>query len=134
MEEDVLLKEYFSDNERYADLINGFIFSGEHVVDADDLHAYDSQTGYVKDSRGNRRQRNRDLMRQSDFGLNFAIVGVENQSFVHYLMPLRVMTYESAEYENQTREHQKKVRKEKRQLRLFCIMVIAGMGAMICTN
>ncbi len=113
MEEDLLLKEYLSDNERYADLFNGFFFSGEQVICAKSLHSYDTQTGYVRNGKRNRKVRYRDLMRRSDFGLNFAVIGIENQKYVHYLMPLRVMSYESAEYENQAYRHRKRVRKEK---------------------
>ena len=37
MEEDLVKKRYFSDNERFADLINGYGFDGSQVVTADDL-------------------------------------------------------------------------------------------------
>ena len=30
--DDEVLKRYLSDNERYADLINGFCFEGEQIV------------------------------------------------------------------------------------------------------
>lgn len=45
MEEDLVKKRYFSDNERFADLINGYGFGGNQVVSADDLEERDSQTG-----------------------------------------------------------------------------------------
>ena len=47
------------------------------------------------------KERYRDLIRRCAYGLNFAIIGIENQSLVHYLMPLRTMSYDVAEYEKQ---------------------------------
>lgn len=35
------------------------------------------------------RQRYRDLIKKAAFGVNFIVIGVENQEKVHYLMPLR---------------------------------------------
>lgn len=46
MEQDLLLKRYLSDNERYADLLNGFAFGGRQIVKASDLTELDSQTGF----------------------------------------------------------------------------------------
>lgn len=37
-------------------------------------------------------------MKKAAFGANFATVEVENQDEVHYLMPLRAMAYDLAEY------------------------------------
>lgn len=37
MEKDSLLKNYLSDDQRFADLMNGFIFHGEQVIKPQDL-------------------------------------------------------------------------------------------------
>lgn len=34
---DITLKDYLSDPRRYADLINGSIFQGRQIIDADEL-------------------------------------------------------------------------------------------------
>ena len=44
MEKDVSWKEYFRDNERYADVINGIGCGGQQVVTGEDLQEADSQT------------------------------------------------------------------------------------------
>lgn len=44
MEKDLCQRECLSDNERYADLINGILFEGEQKVHASDLHEIDSQS------------------------------------------------------------------------------------------
>ena len=55
----------------------------------------------------------RDLIKKSAFGVNFAVIGVENQEMVHYLMPLRTMEYDVAEYEKQAATIRKRVKKIK---------------------
>lgn len=119
MEEDFSSAECLSDNERFADLINGFVFHGRQVVNAKDLTDLDSRTG-VRGSkayrqRGGRRLRSkyRDLIRKAAFGINFVAIGIENQTEVHYLMPLRTMSYDAGEYERQAKHFKKKIRKKK---------------------
>lgn len=48
MEKDTVWKSYLSDNERFADLINGILFCGRQIVKADSIEELDTQTGYVK--------------------------------------------------------------------------------------
>ncbi len=102
---DRLLKRYFANNARFADLLNGTCFQGRQIVGEDDLADMDSCVGNL----------HRDLVRKTAFGVNFAVIGIENQSQVHYLMPLRVMNYDAAEYKRQADTIGKK-RKEKGHL------------------
>ena len=44
MEHNTIVNRYFSDNERYADLINGCKFGGEQIIAAQDLQDMDTQT------------------------------------------------------------------------------------------
>ena len=125
MEHDVILKTYLSDNERYADLINGLGFNGTQVIDAKKLIELDTQSGIfmtdtlVKRSKTHvnrrikRKIKYRDLIRKAAFGVNFAVIGVENQEEVHYLMPLRTMSYDAFEYEKQALEIKRQVRARK---------------------
>ncbi len=43
MRRDELLKSYLSDNTRYADLINGYVFEGRQVVRPEDVTELDIQ-------------------------------------------------------------------------------------------
>lgn len=119
MEKDLQKKGYFNDPERFADLINSVVCSGRRVIEPSDLTDMDSQTGFYKSSskrvaKGTqRRQRYRDLVRKAAFGVNFVIVGIENQEDVHYLMPLRSMAYDVAEYERQAAIIRRGVRRHK---------------------
>ena len=85
MEMDVCWKEYFRDDARYADVINGIGGGGQQLVRGEDLQEVDSQTivgrwfGILGKSS---RVRIRDMVRKVAFGVNFAIIGFENQEMV----------------------------------------------------
>ena len=49
MDKDTINKRYLSDNRRYADLINGFVFHGGQAIVPDTLMDMDSQTGIWKE-------------------------------------------------------------------------------------
>ena len=88
---DISDKKFFSDDERYADLINGLICQGRPVVRKEDLQDLDTQTGIWNDpaihkSKNRRRVKLRDLVKKASFGINFLVIG---------------MTYEAGEYERQ---------------------------------
>ena len=119
MEKDLQKKSYFSDEKRFADLINGIVGAGKRIVSPLDLTDMDSQTGFFKllpalgGKRRQRKQHYRDLVKKAVFGMNFIVVGIENQEKVHYLMPLRCMAYETDEYERQAVKLRKRVRRQK---------------------
>ena len=115
MENDVLTKEFFSDDERYADLINGLGCDGKQIVRKEDLQELDTQTGILKSSFHRKRERrkikSRDLVRKTAFGINFAVIGIENQEVIDYALSLRNMSYDVGEYEKQAAKIRKEVRK-----------------------
>lgn len=119
MERDTGLKRYFSDNERYADLVNGCSFYGRQVLKAEALTELDSQNGLgfmenvFSKKRKSGKPKYRDLIRKAAFGVNFLIIGMENQDEVNYLMPLRVMSYDVGEYEKQAATIRRIVKKIK---------------------
>ncbi len=117
MQKDLTNKKCLSDNERYADLINGLLLDGQQKVLPGDLQDMDSQSvvwkGWFFKNKDNYRQLSRDMIKKAAFGVNFLVIGVENQEEVHYLMPVRTMSYDAAEYERQTRIIRKRVRKQK---------------------
>ena len=94
MEKDIFLKRFFSDNERYADLINGIGCNGEQIICEDDLQELDSNSGiwntyekivkYIKHNYG---AKTRDILRKAAFGINFAVIGIENQEEIDYSIP-----------------------------------------------
>lgn len=57
----------------------------------------------------------RDLIRKSMSGMNFALIGIENQWNVHYAMPVRIMGYDFLTYDSQLKRI-KKVHERKKDL------------------
>ena len=121
MEKDFYSNTFFSDNERYADIINAFGCDGEPFVKGKDLQELDTRT-YLGRQWGRRqkirwkRSLYRDLLRKSPFGVNFAIIGIENQEEIDYALPLRVMCYDAGEYERQATQIRKHTRKHRKGL------------------
>ena len=105
MKQDLLAKRYYSDNRRFADLINGIVCNGIPIVKQEDLSEMDTET-----SQGKRR----DLVRKAVFGVNFAVLGLENQEKLDYRLPLRVLGYEAGEYEHQAAEIYREIRRSGR--------------------
>ena len=95
---DIALARYFEDEDRYADLINGYVFSGEQVVSGSDiLEKNILVTGVL----GTVRkwfavQKYRDAVKRVVMGMNFAVIALEHQDLVHYGMPVRVMLEDAA--------------------------------------
>ena len=121
MEHDVGWKGYLSDDERYADVINGIACGGQQVVKKSDLQELDTQTGFSAGAgfirklsavRTGRKAKIRDMVRKVAFGVNFAIIGIENQELIDYSIPLRNMSYDVGEYEKQASKIRKIVRKD----------------------
>lgn len=105
-QKDISLVRYFEDRERYADLINGFVFKGKQVVSEQDVQEMDSRiTGvFGKLKKRFMIQKYEDSVRRIVFGMNFAVVGLENQDLVHYAMPVRIMLEDAAGYDKQLRQ------------------------------
>ena len=82
----------------------------------EDLQELDTQTGVWKTAfqrkRRRRKIRSRDLVRRTAFGVNFAIIGIENQEVIDYALSLRNMSYDASEYEKQAARIKKEVRKD----------------------
>lgn len=121
MEKDLLTKRFLSDNERFADLLNGIIFHGKSIIRSENLQELDSQTGiwqltdFIR-SRTRRGMKTRDLVRKTAFGTNFVVYGVENQETIDYSMPLRSLSYDVGEYERQAAFIRRQIRRSDRKL------------------
>ena len=116
MEKDFVSSVFFSDNDRYADIINGIGCDGMPFIKGEDLQELDTRVSIGRYKRAGKRKqlitKYRDLMRKAAFGMNFAMIGIENQSEIDYGLVLRVMCYDAGEYERQAAEIRKEVRKK----------------------
>ena len=77
---DIILSQYFEDDCRYADLINGFVFEGRQVVDEKDIIDRNPViTGFLgKVKSCIPIQKYRDAVRKIVFGMNFIVLGLEH--------------------------------------------------------
>lgn len=109
-EKDTKAKEYLSDNSRFADLCNYVLFQGEQVIKAETLIEKDSTEvlSILVDGREEQFQKWRDLIKGTIIKRNkdmvFVLIGIENQSDIHYAMPVKNMIYDALNYGSQVRE------------------------------
>ena len=108
MKKDVVWSSYFEDEERFADFVNCFGCDGVQYVQQKDVLPEDSKGHYKV--WGDVFSKMRDVVRRVAFGVNFCIIGIENQENVDYGYPLREMNYTVATYEKQRRAIARKVR------------------------
>lgn len=97
---DVILKNFWRRNERFADLFNAVLFGGEQIVEPGCLQERDTDMSSLLEWKEEAKtlERIRDVVKKNAYGVDFAILGIENQMKVHYAMPLRVMIYDSLAY------------------------------------
>lgn len=115
---DVVSIEFFEKPERFADLLNGDLFGGKPVVRPEDVRERNRTAARIR--KKNRRiagkEIERDVVRSVSLGVKLVLVSLENQSDIHYAMPLRVMNGESVRYDAQWRKI-RNVHKEKKDLK-----------------
>lgn len=104
-EKNIVANTYWADSERFADVINVGMFQAKKVLSAGQLSECDGYLGYAeKKKKQDSIQRYRDVTKKADFGTNFMIIGIENQSELHLAMPVRVMGYEFMNYNKQLKK------------------------------
>ena len=142
-EKDVVTIEYFEDPCRFADLVNGFVFHGEQIVVPDDITELNRVLTKVWRKSGWLRAQMmiRDLARQVRVGVGAVMIAVENQSAIHYAMPIRIMNADGATYDAQWKKQKRKnqlthklktneflsgITKEEKLLPCFTIVIYFG--------
>ena len=97
---DTILKTFWRDNDHFADLFNAALFDGEQVLCPADLTEVDTDvSSMVKfNNHAETVQKVLDVVKKTAYGVDFVIWGLENQSKIHYAMPLRHMIGDSFSY------------------------------------
>ena len=108
---DIITKEYMEDTEVFADVFNHMIYKGEKVIDPKNLKEMDTANviiPYGADGAEVPYQKYRDVFKilcaMEDENAVYLLLGVENQSNVHYAMPVKNMVYDSLEYAAQVQK------------------------------
>ena len=101
LNQDLSTLRFISDDTRFVDLINGVFFGGRGIVAPEDLTEMDTKTGvWYKPVRrllkGRKNTKYRDILKRMALGMNFVVIGIENQTHINELMPIRVMVMLSA--------------------------------------
>lgn len=114
-EKDIISMEYFEDPARFADLLNGFLFQGEQVIQPEDVMEADRSVSGRVQTEGKEKpyQLFRDIFRRVQCRMHVLLVAIENQSGVHYAMPVRVLNAEGAAYAGQVKTKEKFHREKK---------------------
>jgi hypothetical protein len=104
---DTVLKNYWSDNEQFADIFNAVLFEGEEVIKPEELEDVDTEESSILEHRDYaesiRASRDSIKVRKKStvFGVELALLGMEHQEHIHYAMPMRVMGYDYGIYKKQ---------------------------------
>lgn len=101
---DIILKEYWKDNIRFADFFNTVLFNGKQLIKPDELEDADTESGFIIENKNyassvSAARDNIKLWKR--FGVSLALLGIENQDNIHYGMPVRVMGYDYSAYKKQ---------------------------------
>ncbi len=117
-DKDTVTKDYMQDKETFADVFNYYIYGGEQVIKPEQLKEVDTTTialPYGDDNKVVPIQKYRDVMKMvtamEDDHAAYLLLGIENQSDIHYAMPVRNMLYDAMQYAAQVSNTAKSHRK-----------------------
>ena len=111
--QDTVTKQYMSKGEIFADAFNYLIYSGRQVIRPDQLSEMDTTQIAIpfapqEQGKPETTQKYRDVLKtlsvKKDKTCTYLVLVIENQSRVHYAMPIRNMLYDVLQYEKQVRE------------------------------
>lgn len=110
---DTVTKAYMRNNNIFADAFNFLIYKGEHIVNPEKLREVDitelalpfgssNETENVSDGSV---QKYRDILKSAvimqEDDVSYILLGIENQTDIHYAMPVRNMIYDALQYGKQ---------------------------------
>lgn len=110
---DTVTKEYMSNPNYFADAFNYYMFNGEQIINARDLSVQDPiELGIIFDGENKEFiQKVRDILKQciimKDDNRSYLMLGIENQAYIHYAMPVKNMIYDALNYGQQVSEKTK---------------------------
>ena len=109
-EADVYTKNYISQNDVFADVFNFFVYGGKQVIHPESLSDENVEEDAIVpagEERAETEQRYRDVLKscvvKRGEGVSYVLLGIENQSHVHYAMPVRAMLYDALQYDKQVK-------------------------------
>lgn len=116
---DIILKNYWSNKEQFADLFNAVLFEGRDVIRAEELEDVDTEESTVLEHKDYAQSISaaRDCIKISKksltYGVELVMLGLENQEHVHYAMPMRLWGYDYGTYKKQYDSNAQKYKSDK---------------------
>ncbi len=104
---DTVLRNYWRNNERFADFFNAVLFDGKQLIKPEELEDRDTEESSILEHRkyAEAIQSSRDNIkirkRFTVYGVEFVMLGIEHQDHIHYAMPMRIMGYDYGVYKKQ---------------------------------
>lgn len=106
---DTVTIKYMKQNEIFADAFNYFIYNGEQVIKPDCLEELDTREIGVPygGEKGEKQpvQKARDIIKtvtaMTDKRTAYLLLAIENQSNIHYAMPVKNLVYDALQYAKQ---------------------------------
>ena len=114
-----ITKDYMSVPEHFADCFNYYLFDGEQIIKAANLKPLDPTELAIipEDSTDETVEKIRDLLKQcivmQDNKATYLLLGIENQSDIHYALPVKNMNYDALNYGRQVSDIAKEHRKNR---------------------
>lgn len=101
MQKDITEKRLEECNDVFADINNGLVFEGKHILNPDQLVPLPTEA-FTRNDDGSIRQGNRDICKADQKNGRYRLICcAENQTGVDNTMPQRLMGYDYASYEEQ---------------------------------
>ncbi len=130
--QDNATKKYVSRNDVFADIANYYLFAGKQIIKEENLSEKDitELTLAYKDlSEIIAKQKLRDVLKQcvlkSTAYFHILIIGIENQTDIHYAMPIKNLIYDALNYSAQVDTI---ARKHTREMDLTGAEFLSGFG------
>ena len=117
---DTATKAYTGQNDIFADAFNFYLYDGKPVIVPNQLRELDVtelSLPYGTDGKESPIQKYRDVLKvltaMEDGRATYLLLGIENQSSVHYAAPVRNLLYDALQYAKQVEKTAERHRREK---------------------
>ena len=113
-----ITKVYLSNPKYFADSFNYYLFNGKQIIKSDNLETLDPTEMAIipREASDETVEKIRDVLKQcilmADDKATYLMLGIENQTDVHYALPVKNMIYDALNYGKQVSETAKKHREE----------------------
>jgi len=112
-EKDITIKKIEDFTDVFADIVNVLLFKGERRVEGKNIFSALPRSIYKV--QGEVHEQERDTAKYwRDENVCFALIGIENQSTIQKQMPIRVISYDGADYRAQIRLRQDVIKRNKK--------------------